>query len=92
MKAPRDAMRVAIRIDKKTKGPILFFRGEDGQLGCYAWVGQHSTASEEYYYNDTRLPFNDKERILGNDLALHYQCLGPEPHPPLKVVTRLPRK
>ena len=76
------------RIDKDGT-PVLFFPDDPvskpGMIVCYAHIGQHSEASKDYYWNDTK---PDKSNDCA-DLIREYENLG---RCKLTVKRRLPSR
>ena len=87
-------LHAVVRIEKKTKRAILFYRCTDGNgLECYTLEEQHSAAVQEYYNDDTRPAGSDVERTLCAALARHYATrLKLYDDIELKVGARLPFK
>lgn len=65
------------RIIKKDNTPILFLPDQlanNGMINTYMHIGQHSEASMEFYYKDTR-PCKLKNIVEVQDLIDEYQNL-----------------
>lgn len=58
-------MKVIFRKDKKTNEVIAFFPEtyKNGMVDCYTHIGQHSQASIEYYWGNTKR-INSSEEYL----------------------------
>jgi len=65
-------LHAVVRIDKKTKRAILFYRCDNNDLECYTLEEQHSGASQQYYNDDTRPAGSPNERVQCFELARHY--------------------
>ncbi len=66
-------------------------RNDHGFIGMYASMGQHGTASLEYYLTETRPAKTAEERASVNELLKEYKGLaGVECE--VKVLQRMPRR
>jgi hypothetical protein len=85
-------IKVIPRVDVVDGEPILFFPAQEylgGKIECYVHVGQHSSASFEYYRHGTRPPREGE----CDALLREYENLGPESERiPLRVLHRMPRR
>ena len=56
-------MKVIFRKDKKTNETIAFFPEtyKNGMVDCYTHIGQHSQASIEYYWQNTKRIHSSEE-------------------------------
>lgn len=86
------AIRVIPRVERNPFGqlaPVLFLPDTvDGdRIGCYARIGQHSTASVDYY-RSTRAANLDDPQVKA--LLREYENLGE--HTPLVILKRMPHR